>query len=315
MKTILTKSAIRAAEFLRRGEIVAFPTETVYGLGAAAFDEDAIRKIYEAKGRPSDNPLIAHIASFDQIPLLARRVTPVAKKLIDAFFPGPLTVVLPKNPAVPDIATAGLDTIGVRMPAHPVAKKFLRACDTPVVAPSANRSGRPSPTAWKDVREDMNGRVAAILQGAETEVGLESTVVDCTGRMPLVLRAGGVTLEQLREVIPSTRMHRPRKNAPARSPGLKHRHYAPDAHVVLVDSLCDAKRSAKASFIGLRPPRHAGGFGLVALCRDPEEYARVLFRFFRESDAAGIATIYCETLDESGIGVAIMDRLRRAAAR
>jgi L-threonylcarbamoyladenylate synthase len=294
---------------------VAFPTETVYGLGASAFDEAAIRKIFAAKGRPSDNPLIAHIASLDQIPLLAKRVTPAAEKFIARFFPGPLTVILPKNPRVPDVATAGLDTIGVRMPSHKIAAAFLRACGMPVVAPSANRSGLPSPTVWQAVRDDLNGRVSCVLQGGASDVGLESTVVDCTGRAPRVLRAGAITLEQLREVVPSTRMHRPRKDGAARSPGMKHRHYAPRARVVLVDSLLDAECSDHSSFIGLRTPLLVTGFGRVALCRDTAEYARVLFRFFRACDASGITTIFCETVPDEDLGRALMDRLRRAAAR
>ncbi len=313
LKTVLTRSPKRAAEFLRRGEVVAFPTETVYGLGAPVFDEPAIRKIFEAKGRPADNPLIAHISNIRQLNLLARRVTPAAQKFIAKFFPGPLTVILPKAPAVPDIATAGLDTVGIRMPSDPQAREFLRACGTPVVAPSANRSGKPSPTTWEAVREDLDGRIACILRGGATEVGLESTVVDCTGRVPLVLRAGAVTLEQLRTVVPSTRLFRPRKNALARSPGMKHRHYAPRARVVIVDSLSGAVRSENAGFIGLRTPKPATGFGQAMLCQNVVEYARRLFHFFRQCDAAGVATIYCESVAESGLGVALMDRLRRAS--
>ena len=315
MKTTLTRSPQRAAECLRRGEVVAFPTETVYGLGASVFDETAIAKIFTAKDRPADNPLIAHISSLDQLPLLARRVPTFAQKLIKQFFPGPLTVVLPKQKHISAAATAGLDSIGVRMPAHKTASEFLRACKTPVVAPSANRSGRPSPTTWKAVREDLDGRIACILQGGASDIGLESTVVDCTGRAPVILRSGAITPEQLREIVPQTRMHRARKNSRAKSPGMKHRHYAPRARVVLVDSLCDAERSETAGFIGLRPPRFATGFGLVALCRDEKEYARALFHFFRRCDAAALKTIFCETVPAHGIGIALMDRLRRAAAR
>ena len=315
LTTLLTRSTKRAAEFLRRGGVVAFPTETVYGLGAAVFDDEAIRKIFSAKGRPSDNPLIAHISSRDQIPLLASRITVSAEKFIAKFFPGPLTVVLPKNSSVPDSATAGLGTIGIRMPSLPRAHAFLRACATPVVAPSANRSGHPSPTTWQAVRDDLDGRIDCILQGGASDVGLESTVVDCTGRAPVVLRAGAVTLEQLRDVVPATRTHRARKNEPAKSPGMKHRHYAPNARVVLVETLCDSQRSPRAGFIGLRPPLLATGFGLVALCRDIEHYAQNVFRFFRECDAAGLEIIFCETVPECGLGTALMDRLRRAAAR
>lgn len=315
MKTRILRSPCSAAGVLAEGGVVAFPTETVYGLGASAFDAGAIRRLFRAKGRPSDNPLIVHIADRSQLPLLAKRITPIAQRLIDAFFPGPLTVILPRHPAVPDEVTAGLDSIGIRMPAHPVAGAFLRACGVPVAAPSANRSGRPSPTCWRDVVEDMNGRINAVLCGGASEVGLESTVVDCRGKTPVILRPGVVTLEQVRRVVPSARMQRATARAVARSPGLRHRHYAPRARVVLVETLCDATRSSSAGFIGLRPPLLATGFGRVCLCRDMTHYAQLLFRFFRECDAAGLHTIYCETVPEEGIGRALMDRLRRAVER
>lgn len=314
-KTVLTKSVRRAAALLRSGEVVAFPTETVYGLGADVFNEAAVRKIFVAKGRPSDNPLIAHIASLDQLPLLARRVTPSAQKLIARFFPGPLTVILPKTAAVPLAATAGLQTIGVRMPAHQTAHAFLRACGTPVVAPSANRSGSPSPTRWQAVRDDLDGRVACILQGGATDVGLESTVVDCTGRAPVVLRAGAVTLEMLREVVPTTRLHRARRGETARSPGMKHRHYAPRARVVIAERPGQIFSMGKTAYIGLTPPQANSARVRLKRCRDVADYARSLFAFFRACDAAGVQTICCEPVSERGLGVALMDRVRRAAAR
>ena len=193
VKTVLTTSPDEAAEFIKRGGIVAFPTETVYGLGANVFDEKAVAKIFEAKRRPADNPLIAHIADIGQIGMLATEITESAKKFIDAFFPGPLTIVLRKTAKVPLIATAGLDTIGIRMPRSALAHQFLAACGTPVVAPSANLSGRPSPTTWQAVLEDLDGRIDCILQGDATEIGLESTVVDCTSAVPVILRGGSVS--------------------------------------------------------------------------------------------------------------------------
>ena len=200
MQTLLTTSPRSAAEFIRRGETVAFPTETVYGLGANALDETAVAKIFAAKGRPADNPLIIHLAEAEQMHTVAREINAAAHNFIEHFFPGALTLVVPKTERVPPNVTAGLATVGVRVPAHELAREFLRACAVPVAAPSANLSGRPSPTTWEAVREDLDGRIACILQGAQTEVGLESTVVDCTGDVPLVLRAGAVTLEQLRAV-------------------------------------------------------------------------------------------------------------------
>ena len=316
MKTILTRSPQKAAHFITEGEVVAFPTETVYGLGAAAFDAEAIAKVFAAKRRPADNPLIAHIAELAQINLLVTKVTSAAEKFIEAFFPGPLTLVLPKREAVPDIASAGLDTIGVRMPRHPTTREFLRACGVPVVAPSANLSGRPSPTTWQAVRDDMDGRISCILEGDQTEVGLESTVVDCTGRAPTVLRAGAITLEELRLIVHATRL-RTDDATEARSPGLKHRHYSPTARVVVVTQLADAAPAHDAAYIGLDAlsPAAAKIFSQVLVCRNIEEYARSLFHFFRRCDAAGVKTIYCQSVGEAGLGLALMDRINRAAHR
>ena len=203
MKTILTTSPVEAAEFIRRGGTVAFPTETVYGLGANVFDEKAIEKIFAAKQRPNDNPLIAHVGNLEQIELLVSEITDSAAKFIEAFFPAPLTLVLPKAESVPLSATANLETIGVRMPVNDTAQEFLRACGVPLVAPSANLSGKPSPTTWQAVYEDLNDRIDCILQGEPTRIGLESTVVDCTSEVPLVLRSGAVTLENLQKVCGS----------------------------------------------------------------------------------------------------------------
>ena len=316
MKTVLTRSIDRAAGFIRRGEVVAFPTETVYGLGAPVFDERAIRKVFRAKGRPADNPLIAHVSDFNQIEVLASRIPVSAARLIQFFFPGPLTLILPRRPEVPDVATGGLDTVGIRMPIDETAHDFIRACGSPLVAPSANRSGRPSPTRWQAVRDDLDGRISCILQRGATRVGLESTVVDCSGRTPVVLRAGAVTLEELRGVEPSIRAAGHAKgDAAARSPGTRYRHYAPKARVMVVDALEDVDRSMKAGFIGMRPPLIAAGFGRVRLCRDLHEYAHALYGFFRECDEHGLRAIYCGRVEERGLGVAIMDRIRRASAR
>lgn len=311
MRTKLTNSIDVAARFIFSSELVAFPTETVYGLGAGVFDEAAIEKIFRAKGRPADNPLIAHIGSLSQLDLLVEDIPPAAAKLIDGFFPGPLTIVLPKRDDIPAIATAGLDTIGVRMPLHQLALSFIRACRMPLVAPSANLSGKPSPTTWQAVKTDLDGRIACILKGEPTEVGLESTVVDCTGDAPIVLRAGAITLEQLQEVIPQTRLAKLDADAPARSPGLKYKHYAPHAHVVIVVDAAEAIPANDAAFIGLHPPHPT--FQRVQICADLAEYAHKVFQFFRDCDAAGVQVIYCEAVSETGLGLALMDRIRRAA--
>ncbi len=310
MKTVLTNDPIEAGEYIKRGGIVAFPTETVYGLGANVFDEKAVAKIFEAKRRPTDNPLIAHICEVGQIGTLATEITENAEKFIKSFFPGPLTIVLPKSDAVPSIATAGLNTIGVRMPRFELAHRFLAVCGAPVVAPSANLSGRPSPTTWQAVAEDLDGRLDCILQGDPTEIGLESTVVDCTGEVPLLLRQGVISLTQLQAVVPETRIYEPTTGEQPKSPGLKHKHYSPTARVIFV-RVGDFAAEFNSAYIGLRAPKEQ--YEIERVCKSVEEYAHAIFEFFRECDRQGINTIYCETVDETGIGAALMDRLRRAA--
>ena len=311
MKTKLTIFAECAAEFIKKGGIVAFPTETVYGLGANVFDKTAIAKIFAAKRRPNDNPLIAHVGNLAQIELLVKEITPNARKFIDAFFPAPLTLVLPKAEKVPLVATANLETIGVRMPKNSLALEFLRNCETPVVAPSANLSGKPSPTNWQAVFEDLNSRIDCILQGEATEIGLESTVVDCTTNVPLVLRSGAITLEDLRRIVPETQLYKLQKYEQPKSPGLKHRHYSPNARVVLVNGKWKMENGKCTAFIGLNKPDSE--FDSVKICASVEEYAHSVFAFFRECDAREIETIYCETVEKTGIGLALMDRLQRAA--
>lgn len=312
VKTVLTTSALEAAEFIKHGGIVAFPTETVYGLGANVFDERAIEKIFEAKKRPPDNPLIAHISNEDQIHELANEIPSAAGDLIARFFPGPLTIVLKKVGRVPQVATAGLETIGIRMPALQLARDFLVACGTPVVAPSANLSGRPSPTTWQAVHEDLDGRIDCILQGGSTELGLESTVVDCTSEIPLILRQGAIPLERLREVIPDIRISDEYAFDAPRSPGLKHKHYSPRARVVIVRRGIESYSDGGAAFIGIAKP--TGHVGMSKICTSVEEYASALFEFYRECDRRGVSTILCEAVEEKGIGAALMDRIRRAAS-
>jgi len=313
-ETLLTTDVHEAAALIRRGELVAFPTETVYGLGADAFNPEAVRKIFKAKGRPLDNPLIVHIVHLDQLAHLVRDVPEAARRFMERFFPGPLTLVLPRHPDVPDEVTAGLPTVGVRMPRHPVAQAFLEACGTPVAAPSANRSGRPSPTRWEAVYADLNGRIACILQGDRSDMGLESTVVDCIGSEPVVLRAGAVPLEALRAVVPETRLVGDEASLKARSPGTRYRHYAPRARVVLVDHPDEAVPDPRHAYIGLTPPAHPEAFGACCVCPDVETYAYELFDFFRRCDAQGCTRIYAQRVPRTGLGLALMDRLERAAS-
>jgi len=311
MQTVFTTDPAEAAEFIKNGGIVAFPTETVYGLGANVFDAAAVAKVFEAKRRPADNPLIVHVARAKQIDQLASEVPRAARILIDTFFPGPLTVVLSKSERVPLIATAGLDTVGARMPRLEIARAFLEACGVPVAAPSANLSGRPSPTTWAAVAEDLDGRIDCILQGPATELGLESTVVDCSGEVPVVLRAGTIPIEQLREVLP-TICASADVDQVKRSPGTRHQHYKPAAKVVLISHPEGIERSPGTAYIGLAHSVSPFDFQLV--CRDVDDYARSIYEFLRECDRRLIATVYCQEVDESGVGAALMDRLRRAAA-
>ncbi len=313
METLLTDDPAEAAALLRAGEAVAFPTETVYGLGADAFDPDAVRKIFAAKRRPADNPLIVHLSGLDQLPTVARSVSASARTLIDRFFPGPLTVLLPRQPSLPSVVTAGLDTVGVRMPRHSVARAFLAACGRPVAAPSANVSGRPSPTTWQAVQADFDGRIACILKGDRTPAGLESTVVDCTGAKPVLLRAGVVTLEALRSVLPDVLVPEEEVLGTAPSPGMRHRHYAPNARVRVIDHPSQAIPAPDTAYIGLDAPERHTAFGLVLQCNDMAHYAHELFHFFRCCDTAGLATIYAQAVAPEGLGRALMDRLHRAA--
>ncbi|NTV02198.1 MAG: threonylcarbamoyl-AMP synthase [Chlorobiaceae bacterium] len=314
-QTVVTDSPAEAAEFLNRGGLVAFPTETVYGLGADVFNHGSVGGIFTAKGRPSDNPLIVHLRSPEQIGEVASGLNAHAEALIGRFFPGPLTVVLSKNRSVPEIVSAGLPTVGVRCPSHPVAAEFLKHCRHPVAAPSANLSGRPSPTDWKAVFHDLGGRIDCLLRGEPSTIGLESTIVDCTVDPPLLLRSGAIGLELLREVVPELQVATSCKPGEApKSPGMKYRHYSPEASVVLVEAPPHAIPTAPPSaWIGLSGPPE--GVFRSMVCRSPEEYARILFGFFRACDAEGIGTIWCELPPEEGIGRAIRDRLFKAAGK
>ena len=310
---VLTRDPARAASHLREGKLVAFPTETVYGLGADAYDTSAVLAIFEAKCRPRDNPLIVHVATLAQLRQVASSIPPLALGLIEAFFPGPLTLILPRHPELPAVTTGGLDTVAVRMPAHTVARAFLAACNRPVAAPSANVSGRPTATTWRAVLEDLRGSIACLLRDDGRAAGLESTVVDCTGNKPVLLRPGVVSLEALRQVAPATVAEQPGPGEPVRSPGMHYRHYAPHCRIHLVRNPGDAVPEEAAAYIGLDAVPEPAAFGAVSICADAEAYARTLFRFFRRCDRLGISDIYCQTTDSSGIGRALMDRLCRAS--
>lgn len=315
METVTTTSPSEAAGFIRRGGLAAFPTETVYGLGADVFQPSAVEAIFEAKGRPADNPLIVHLAHRDQLSEVVATCPSTAETLLDRFTPGPLTLILPKVATLPSTVTAGLETVGIRIPRHETARAFLQVCGTPVAAPSANRSGRPSPTSWFAVEEDLGGRIGCILKGGRTEAGVESTVLDCTTHPPTVLRPGAVSVEQLTEAV--GRVDVREKEAPGgpRSPGTQHQHYAPSAQVRVVQAPSEAEEGDTAGYIGLDSPGHPASFRKVHPVPDVEAYARDLFHFFRECDRLGCSVIFAQSVPAEGLGRALNDRLERAAAR
>ena len=313
MQTIVTESVDIAAAWINRGEIVAFPTETVYGLGGDITSETSIEKIFTAKGRPPDNPLIIHIHSADQIPMIASAVPEAAETFIRHFFPGPLTLILEKNAAVSPLVTAGLPTVGIRCPAHPVATAFLKRCNNPVAAPSANISGRPSSTDWQAVYDDLKGKIPCVLKGPQSTIGLESTIVDCSEKPPRLLRSGAISMESLQAAVPETTTATAvAYHVKPKSPGLKYPHYSPTARIKLCGPgypVCEGETNS--AWIGLSSPPES--ITKTAVCKDPEEYAYKLFSFFRECDRENIAVIFCEMPSEEGIGQAIRDRLKRAA--
>lgn len=324
----------QAAALLRGGQLVAFPTETVYGLGANALDKDAVLSIFAAKGRPADNPLIVHIWSRAQMVDICD-VPPLAEKLMDAFWPGPLTILMPRKPSIPPEVTAGMDTVAVRMPSHPVAAALLRACNVPVAAPSANRSGKPSPTSAGYVAQDMDGRVPLILDGGDCEVGLESTVLDVCHGAPCILRPGGVTKGMLERVVGEVTVAgsvlRPlQKGEKALSPGMRYRHYSPDGQVTLVEG---AEAAVVAALRTLYAHADGAGHRACVLCftehvaalsdchphdlgsrDDPSQVAHRLFDTLRRLDDEGMEAIFSEVVPPEGVGLAVMNRLGRAAA-
>ena len=314
MQTILTDSAEEAADFLNCGGVVAFPTETVYGLGAGICHPEAIKKVFRAKGRPGDNPLIVHIYCLEQLADVASDINSNARVLIERFFPGPLTLVLKKNLLVPDSVTAGLETVGIRCPANQVAREFLSHCSCPVAAPSANLSGLPSATNWESVYEDLNGKIDCLLRGKPSTIGLESTIVECSGTLPVLLRAGAITLEQLRAVLPEISVYTvtDEREVP-KSPGLKYPHYAPKASILFYNVNETVTIGPSSAYIGLSDP--PDGVALFKICKNFDEYGRELFSFFRYCDAHDIKVIYCELPANTGFGRAIRDRLLRAAGR
>lgn len=324
----------QAADILRRGGVVAFPTETVYGLGANGLDKRAVAAIYKAKGRPADNPLILHIACVDDVKKLAREIPACAKLLMDKYWPGPLTIILKRTKAVPDCTTAGLDTVAVRLPASRIARELIQLAGIPVAAPSANLSGRPSPTNAKDVKTDMDGRIDAILDAGPCDIGVESTVIDCTTPVPAILRPGGITLEMLQDVLGEVRWEQRTSaindhQAP-RAPGMKYTHYAPAAPMTLIEGAPELRRHKILELVeaALSDGKRVGAVVSTetAAClpaktvvadygaqSNLKTIGAQLYTALRAFDNDRVDLIFAEGIDEKGLGRAIMNRMRKAA--
>jgi L-threonylcarbamoyladenylate synthase len=322
----------RAAKLLRQGKLVAFPTETVYGLGANALDGQAVRSIFSAKGRPADNPLIVHIATKDDLEqLIASPLSETAEELIAEFWPGPLTLVVNKSNQVPEITTGGLETVAVRMPDHNLAVELIDLSGVPLAAPSANLSGRPSPTAAEHVIADLAGEIAGVVDGGRSGIGVESTVLDLSGHNPTLLRPGGVTYEQLQEVLdvveidPAVRAKVNQESQGAISPGMKYKHYAPDAEVILVEGAAGDVADkinelvATEDHVGIMASQEYQASyqqGLVKVMgsrSDLDEIGANIFKLLRDFDKLKVEKIFIEGLPETGLGLAIMNRLRKSA--
>lgn len=318
------KDIALGGELIRRGGLVAFPTETVYGLGADALNDEAVKSIYAAKGRPSDNPLIVHIAKKEDIAPLVKEVTPQAQAVIDRFFPAPLTIILPKSDRVGDTVSGGLSTVAVRMPQNEIARKLIEAAGTPVAAPSANTSGLPSPTRASRVIEDMSGKIDAIIDGGDCEFGVESTVITLATEVPTILRPGAVTKEMLEEVLGRVEIARAvtdgmKNDEVAASPGMKYKHYAPKARIIIVD----ADKDIYESFVNSKTDAFALCFEddnvkipHVTFGRESDDLsqARELFDALRRLDDMGAKKVYARIPSMDGVGLAVYNRLIRAAA-
>ena len=322
-----------AARVIKSGGIVAFPTETVYGLGANALEEEAVKKIFIAKGRPQDNPLIVHVCSKD-ISNLVKKVPKVAQELINKFWPGPLTIILEKKDIIPNMTSADLDTIGIRMPNSEIALKLIELSDRPIAAPSANISGRPSPTEVERCIDDLDGRVDYIIGGESSDIGVESTIIDCTVNPPLILRPGGITLEMLREIDSNIDIDKALKSKPSadlkpKAPGMKYRHYAPKAHLKIIrgknEKTIEIIREMLENYIEknsevavLTTDENLNRFdkgNIISLGseKDLNQIAKNLFEALRKCDDLGVQYILCQGFEEKDVGVAIMNRLSKAA--
>ena len=322
-----------AASILKKGGLVAFPTETVYGLGANALDSSAVGNIFKAKSRPSDNPLIAHVSNMDMVYKLAKNVPEIAKQFMHNFWPGPLTLVMDKTEIVPQIVTAGLDTVGIRMPSHPVALALIEEAGVPVAAPSANTSGKPSPTTAEHVISDLSGKVDVIIDSGNADIGLESTVLDVTSEPPMILRPGGITFEQLSAVAGNIVIDKAVMDGQSvqkpKAPGMKYRHYAPNAKLIIIKGSLDKtvekirelsdsykQKGLKVGILATKQTKDMyAGTDVFSLGdrNNPSEIAATFFYALREFDKRNVDIILAEAIERTGIGFAVMNRMMKAA--
>lgn len=325
-----SSSIKEAGKILARGGLVAFPTETVYGLGANALNEASVKNIYAAKGRPSDNPLIVHIAGPADIEKFTTAVSDTARALISAFMPGPFTIILKKTDVIPAAVTAGMSTVAVRCPINETAHRLIRAAGVPIAAPSANLSGKPSPTRAQHVIDDMTGRIDAIINGGDCEVGVESTIVDASGDIPVLLRPGGITFEELLAVAPETQIDKHILESIGEGeqplcPGMKYKHYAPDAEVTVIEGDLNAVKAKIDELLKQNSDKVCGVLTMsdnaydsaVILCggMNNRDYARNLFSSLREFDRLGAEIVFAEFENRDGYGLAVRNRLYKSAAQ
>jgi L-threonylcarbamoyladenylate synthase len=339
MNTIISKIDVdnidieeikKQAKLLREGKTVIFPTETVYGLGANALDENAVKKIYEAKGRPSDNPLIVHINDKEEVYKLAKDISKDAEIVMDKFWPGPLTIILNKKDIVPNRTSGGLDTVAIRMPSNKIAQMIIKEAKIPIAAPSANISGRPSPTKEKHVYEEMNGRVSGIILGGDCDFGLESTVLDMTSNEAMILRPGSITKDDLEKVLKKVTidpsLEKKEDNIKAKAPGMKYTHYSPDADVYIVSGENEKviekinclinennKKGLKTGVMCIDKNFNKYNAYTISLGNTLEEVGHNLFNVLREMDEKKIDVVYSEEFENKGVGQAIMNRLNKSA--